>query len=249
MTTVKHKPPEYARSNGNIIVSGRGLTKRRPLSSYPVNGQSRFLRVLRAQSHEEYLAGAFRGLFCLSPLVPKISRFAFLVLIALIAGCMAPRHRVVINETPMMMIQKVTNHFPAPLYRLSPGDLLEFLYLTVPTVTPTAYIIGVRDQIDVEFAFHPEYNRTVRVRPDGKISLPRKPELKIAGLTADQVKEKLQAIYSDLFKDPEITITVREFNARLTEIQKAIATAPFGQAREIRIRPDGFVSLPLIPNL
>ena len=73
-------------------------------------------------------------------------------------------------------------------------------------------------------------NRTVRVRPDGRISIPRKKDVSVAGMTPDQVSAMLKQVYSDLLKDPEITITVREFGAKLDELQKALATAPYGQA-------------------
>ena len=72
-------------------------------------------------------------------------------------------------------------------------------------------------------------NRTVRVRPDGKISIPRKRDVSVAGMTPDQVSAMLRRAYSDLLKDPEITVTVREFGSKLDELQKAITTAPMAK--------------------
>lgn len=173
---------------------------------------------------------------------------AFLILI-LMSGCVIPRQRGVVNETPPAMACKISPHFPSSLYRLAAGDVLEFLYLTIPGVTPTPYKLSVRDAIDIEFTYHPELNRTVRVRPDGKISIPRKPDISVAGMTSYEVSEQLKRIYSDLLRDPEITVTVREFNAKLDEIQKAIATAPNGQARVVAIAPDGHLALPLVSDI
>ncbi|MBI5252002.1 MAG: polysaccharide biosynthesis/export family protein [Desulfomonile tiedjei] len=172
-----------------------------------------------------------------------------LILVFMMGGCVIPRHRGVVNETPLIPQCRITEHFPASLYRLAAGDVLEFLYLTIPGVTATPYKISIRDMIDVEFSYHPELNRSVRVRPDGRISIPRKEDVYIAGMTADQVSKMLKKVYSDLLKDPEITVTVREFNAKLDEIQKAISTAPNGQARVITIAPDGHIALPLITDL
>ena len=107
----------------------------------------------------------------------------------------------------------------------------------------------MKDSIDVEFTYHPEMNRTVRIRPDGRISIPRKNDVAVAGKTPEQVGQALKEIYSDLLKDPEITITVREFGAKLDELQKALATAPYGQARLVTIRPDGRISVPMIPDV
>lgn len=164
-------------------------------------------------------------------------------------GCVIPHHRVVVNETPPEVACRVTEHFPTSLYKLAAGDVLEFIYLTAIAGTTTPYKLGIKDAIDIEFTYQPELNRTVRVRPDGKISIPRKDDVYVLGMTADEVKRTLKKIYSDLLRDPDITVTVREFNAKLDELQKTIATAPHGQARLVAVRPDGHISLPLISDL
>jgi protein involved in polysaccharide export with SLBB domain len=174
---------------------------------------------------------------------------AISVMTLAMTGCMIPHFRGVVQEPPLPMGTQVTNSFPVPLYRLASGDVLEFLYLTAPGVTSAPYRLQPKDLVDVEFNFHPEMNRTVRVRPDGKISIPRKDDVMVAGLAVDDAKRMLQRAYTDLLRDPDITVTVREFNAKLEEIQKAITTAPFGQARVITVRPDGQVSLPLIQDV
>jgi polysaccharide export outer membrane protein len=166
-----------------------------------------------------------------------------------VSGCVIPHHRVVVNETPPDLVNHVTPHFPTSLYTLANGDVLEFLYLTAIGATRTPYQIGIKDSLDIEFTYQPEMNRTVRVRPDGKISIPRKDDVSVIGMTADEVKRSLKRIYADLLKDPDITVTVREFNAKLDELQKTIATAPHGQARLATVRPDGHMSLPLIPDV
>ena len=171
------------------------------------------------------------------------------IVVAMIGGCMIPHHRGAVSETPPPVVNRVTQHFPSSLYRLAEGDILEFLYLTIPGATQTVYKLQIKDQIDIEFTFHPEMNRTVRVRPDGRISIPRKDDVSVVGMTADEVKRMLKRVYSDLLRDPDMTVSVREFNAKLDEIQKAVATAPNGQARLINVRPDGYISLPLVPEL
>ena len=172
------------------------------------------------------------------------------VLTMALGGCVIPRHRgVVVEPFPISASMSVTPHFPVGAYKLTEGDTLEFIYLTRPQKTATSYRLQVKDQIDVEFTYHPELNRTLRIRPDGKISIPRKTDVVVAGLTPDQASAMLRDTYSNLLKDPEITVTVREFNAKLDELQKAIATAPYGQARVSSIRPDGGLSLPYIPDV
>ncbi|MBI4966392.1 MAG: polysaccharide biosynthesis/export family protein [Desulfomonile tiedjei] len=167
----------------------------------------------------------------------------------LVNGCVIPLHRAVVNETPAAVAKRVTQFFPTTLYRLAAGDVLEILYLTAPGTTPTPYTLQPKDSFDLEFAFHPELNRTVRVRPDGKISIPRKNDVSVVGQTADEVKQMLTKLYSDLLRDPEITVSVREFSAKMDELQKAMSAGSIGQPRLINILPDGQISLPLVPSM
>jgi polysaccharide biosynthesis/export protein len=176
---------------------------------------------------------------------------AVAIVFVALTGCMVPQQRVVFNETPPPPVGPnfVTQYFPSDLYKVATGDILEFLFLTSPTESNTPYKIGIRDSLDVEFIYQPELNRTVRVRPDGKISIPRKDDVQVAGLTPDEAKRMLKKTYSDLLKDPEIAVTVREFNAKLDEIQRTITTGQNGQARLVTVRPDGFISLPFLQDI
>jgi polysaccharide biosynthesis/export protein PslD len=179
-----------------------------------------------------------------------IGRIIVIAIAALLAsGCVIPRHRGVVNETPTVVANRVTNFFPTSLYRLAAGDVLEILYLTIPGTMATPYKLQPKDSIDLEFAFHPELNRTVRVRPDGKISIPRKNDVSVDNMTADEAKQMLTKLYSDLLRDPEITVSVREFSAKMDELQRAMSAGSIGQPRLINILPDGQVSLPLLPNV
>lgn len=184
------------------------------------------------------------------PELPLITLVLCLGAITL-GGCVATKDRAVgrMDHPAKAIASAVTNHFPTTLYRLSEGDSLEVMYLTRPKETSTPYKLQIKDLIDVEFTYHPEMNRSVRVRPDGRISIPRKKDVSVGGMTPDQTSAMLRQAYSDLLKDPEITVTVREFGVKLDEMQKALATAPYGQARLVTIRPDGRISVPMIPDV
>lgn len=179
----------------------------------------------------------------------RIGSLSLCLALLVIQGCMIPRHRSVVNEVPIPPVNRITNKFPVHLYSVAEGDVLELMYLTRPQLSRTPYRIQVKDAIDVEFAFHPELNRTVRVKPDGSIGIPRKKDIRVAGMTSDDVSSLLTRTYSDVFKDPQISVNVREFNVRLEELQRAMATAPHGQARLVTVRPDGQVSLPLVQEV
>jgi polysaccharide export outer membrane protein len=167
----------------------------------------------------------------------------------IIGGCVITRERAVVNETPPELANRITQHFPSDLYKLAEGDILEVHYQTAPQVSHAAYKLQVKDQVDVEFTFHPEMNRTARVRPDGRISIPRKPDVAVAGMTADEVRAMLKKTYSDLLRDPDITVNVRDFNVKLDEMLRGLGSAQFGQARPVAIGPDGHIALPLIPDM
>lgn len=70
--------------------------------------------------------------------------------------------------------------------------------------------------------------------------------VKIVGDTAEQIETKLKAMYADYLKRPELTVTVREANIKITELKKAITTAPRGQSRLMPVKPDGTIDLPYI---
>lgn len=176
-----------------------------------------------------------------------LARFVALgVVLLIMGGCVVPRHRGVVNEVPLPPQNCVTKHFPSHLYSVAEGDVLELLYLTRPGISKSMYRVQVKDALDIEFDFHPELNRTVRVRPDGRISIPRKNDVKVGGMTPDSISALLKRTYSDTFKDPRVSVSVREFNTKLDELQRALSTAPHGQARLVTVRPDGFISLPLL---
>jgi len=74
----------------------------------------------------------------------------------------------------------------------------------------TGSVIAPGDVLRVNFYFHPELNQLQRVRADGKIALTFFQGLAVAGLTPDELQEKLVELYSRDFVDPVITVTFEE---------------------------------------
>jgi len=74
----------------------------------------------------------------------------------------------------------------------------------------TGTVLEDGDEIEIVFHYWPEIGTiTQNIRPDGKISLPYKKEIQAAGLTAQQLTDELVSNYSDLLKDPSITVIVK----------------------------------------
>ncbi len=134
-------------------------------------------------------------------------------------------------------------------YELGPGDVMEIVYHYTPRPDTNEYYLAVGDVVRVEFAFHPEVNRNVTVTPDGNVSMPQRGDVKALGLTPTQLQKKLTQLYSDDFIDPIITITMVEYNRTIDHLKRAITTAARGQSKLTSIRPDGYISFPVIRDV
>lgn len=73
------------------------------------------------------------------------------------------------------------------------------------------YILGPADVVEIVVFGSPEVSRTVTVRPDGVISLPLVGEIEAAGLTPEQLRQKVTALVAAFVRQPRVTVIVREF--------------------------------------
>ncbi|MCX7823839.1 MAG: polysaccharide biosynthesis/export family protein [Syntrophobacterales bacterium] len=146
------------------------------------------------------------------------------------------------------VIEKVSVPF-VPEYRIGPGDVIETIYHIRYDEIAEDYRLEVQDKISVNFPFHPQFNSTVMVRPDGKVSLPLVGDVQAASLSPRELAEKLNLLYSKYLVDPKITVALEDFNVKIKELKRSITTAPRGQSKVAPVTPDGRISLPLIGNL
>jgi polysaccharide export outer membrane protein len=128
-------------------------------------------------------------------------------------------------------------------YILGPGDTVQVTYFFGTQQIEKEYTLEVGDVMEIEFYYHSEINKIVKIRPDGKITLARKGDIRAAGLTTRQLKENITSLYSDSFKDPSVTITLIEFNQALQGFKEAVKSDRFGQSKLFLIRPDGYANL------
>ncbi len=75
------------------------------------------------------------------------------------------------------------------------------------------YVIGPGDVLGVVVWKEPSVSGTVKVRPDGFITLPLINEIEAVGLTTAQLRETLQKKYKDFIKDPFVTIRVQQITS------------------------------------
>src|SRR5271169_530205 len=73
------------------------------------------------------------------------------------------------------------------------------------------YRIRAGDMLEVKHRLATELNDLAVVRPDGQISLPLIPSIKVAGLTTDQLEVALKQAYARDLRDAELSVLVRSF--------------------------------------
>lgn len=87
---------------------------------------------------------------------------------------------------------------------------------TVPAgpALPADYVIGAEDILSVVFWREREMSSDVLVRPDGRISLPLLNDVEVAGLTPDQVRERVIELAKKFVEEPSATVVVKQINSR-----------------------------------
>ena len=91
-------------------------------------------------------------------------------------------------------------------------------------VVPAAgYVIGAEDVLAVVFWREKDLSVETAVRPDGMITLPLLNDLHAAGLTPDQLRERIQAAAAKYVEDPSVTVVVKAMISRKVFITGQIA--------------------------
>jgi polysaccharide biosynthesis/export protein len=80
----------------------------------------------------------------------------------------------------------------------------------VSDVTPSGFVIGVEDVLNINVWKEPEMSRVVPVRPDGMITLPLIGEIKAVGLTPLQLQDQISGSLKKFMSDPQVTVIVAE---------------------------------------
>jgi polysaccharide biosynthesis/export protein len=79
---------------------------------------------------------------------------------------------------------------------------------------PPEYVIGPNDTLSVVFWRDKDMSADVVVRPDGNITLPLLNDIQAAGLTPDQLRERILGEARRYIEDPSPTVVVKEINSR-----------------------------------
>jgi len=79
---------------------------------------------------------------------------------------------------------------------------------------PAGYVIGPDDVLTVLFRYDKDMTTEVTVRPDGMISLPVLNDVRAAGLTPEQLKDRVTEAAKKFIEDPAVTVIVKVINSR-----------------------------------
>ena len=110
---------------------------------------------------------------------------------------------------------------PAPAAKPAPEDA----GAPKGVVPPAGYVIGPEDLLHIFFWREKELSTEAMVRPDGKISVPLLNDVDAAGLTPEELRDRLMTQAQRLVEDANVTVIVRQINSRRVYITGQVARA------------------------
>jgi polysaccharide export outer membrane protein len=134
-----------------------------------------------------------------------------------------------------------------PEYRLTAGDVLDVVY-QILREKQESVPITLYHTVSVKFVDTPALNETQEVLPDGTIVLSYVGPVQVLDKTPAQLGQELKERYKKILRDPEIYVTIPDFDKRVQQLKSDLHTAPRGLSKLITVRPDGYVTFPIIGN-
>ena len=84
---------------------------------------------------------------------------------------------------------------------------------------PSEYVIGHGDAIDVLFLYSSDLNQlNLKVRPDGKISLPYVGDIVAAGRPVSALDSVITVRYAEIIVNPDVTVVVNDFRPEVVYV-------------------------------
>lgn len=176
---------------------------------------------------------------------------AVLALLLVFAGCggLKVRREATVGMTTFSFDQGQRPFEVFSDYRITPGDLLDVLFQIRTWVKKETFRLAVDHSINVKFIYAPELNVTQWVRPDGTITLPYIGSVYAIDKTVEEFTAELKEKYKNILNIPEITIEVPDFRNSIKELKADLHTAPRGLSRLVTVRPDGYVTFPMVGDV
>jgi len=112
-----------------------------------------------------------------------------------------------------------------------PAGMAELAAQRAATGAPE-YPIQPGDTLTLKFAYHPEHDQEVVVRPDGKLLLPLVGEVQAAGRTAPDLAADLERLYARNLREPRIAVGIKSVNERRVYVGGEVHKPGFVPYRE-----------------
>ena len=157
----------------------------------------------------------------------RTARVAFLTTVlglVVLAGVAAPQQTAAQAQAPPVTAPKPPSQPPAQTPAAPAPKPIPPLVPATPVTPPPGYVIGPDDVLQVMVWREKDMSSEVVVRPDGKITLPVIDEVQAAGLTPEQLRNKVTEAAKKFFKeDPTVTVVVKAINSRKVFITGSVA--------------------------
>jgi polysaccharide export outer membrane protein len=88
---------------------------------------------------------------------------------------------------------------------------------------PPGYVLGTDDVLTIVFWRDKDMSAEVVVRPDGRITLPLVNDVQAAGLTPEQLRERVTTEAAKYIEDPSVTVVVKQINSLRVYITGQVA--------------------------
>ncbi len=131
-------------------------------------------------------------------------------------------------------------------YRIKPGDVMDVLYQIRTWVEKDTFTLAVDHTVNIIFVHAPELNQVQKVRPDGTISLPYIGVVRVIDKSIDEITEELKGRYARILRNPDLYVLVPEFQSAIKELKQDLHTSPRGLSRLATVRPDGYITFPML---
>lgn len=138
-----------------------------------------------------------------------------------------------------------------PEYRIRVDDQLDFVYRITREEIGKPYTFEVGDELRVESFNDPQLQRDLQVMPDGTITLRLLGQVRVAKRTVDQVRDELNELYKEYYRDPAISVTPLKVDTRLEDLRASVDRrfGIGGQSQGARVTPEGTIQLPGIGSV
>jgi len=93
----------------------------------------------------------------------------------------------------------------------APGGSIARAQPPAAVVKDGYYVLQSGDELTIRVFQQPQLDETVRIRPDGRISVLLLDDLPAAGRTTRELSAQLTAQFAKFFKEPQVSVIVRQF--------------------------------------